>query len=258
MLKYIDTHSHLYDTDFEGDLNDVIERAKEVGVAGIIMPAVDSTTYNAMISLASSQRGYTYPATGLHPTSVKENWREELEFVFESFSREKFIAVGEIGIDGYWSKEFMNEQITVFEEQLRVASENNLPVIIHSRDATEEIFKSLDRCRKLNLRGIFHAFSGSFETASRVFTYGDFRLGIGGVVTFKNSNLQKVIEKTPLDKIVLETDSPWLSPVPYRGKRNEPAYIKLVAEKIAEIKGCDLSRVAEVTTRNASEIFNLN
>ncbi|PKO97353.1 MAG: hydrolase TatD [Bacteroidetes bacterium HGW-Bacteroidetes-7] len=256
MLKYIDTHSHLYDSDFENDINEVTERSKSNGVFKIVMPAVDSTTHAAMMTLAGNLPGFAFPATGLHPTSVKDNWREELDFVIDSAQKHNYIAIGEIGLDGYWSKEFMSEQITVFEEQLRLASSKNLPVIIHSREATEEIFNSLDRCRGLNLKGVFHAFSGSYETACRIFTYGDFKLGIGGVITFKNSNLPKVIEKIGLDKILLETDSPWLSPAPYRGKRNEPSYLTLVSEKIAQIKGCSIDQVAQITTINAGEIFN--
>ena len=257
MLKYIDTHSHLYDSDFEIDINEVTERSKNNGICNVIMPAVDSTTHKAMMTLAVNFPGFVFPATGLHPTSVKYNWKEELDFVLDSVKEHNYIAIGEIGLDGYWSKDFMNEQITVFEEQLRLASSKNLPVIIHSRDATEVIFNSLERCRGLNLRGVFHAFSGSYETACRIFTYGDFKLGIGGVITFKNSNLPKVIEKTGLDKILLETDSPWLSPAPYRGKRNEPSYLTLIADKIAQIKGCSIDEVARITTMNARQMFNL-
>jgi TatD DNase family protein len=257
MLKYIDTHSHLYDSDFEIDIKEVTERSKNNGVFKVVLPAVDSTTHTAMMNLAGNLPGFAFPAIGLHPTSVKDNWRQELDFVIDSASKNDYVAVGEIGLDGYWSKEFMREQITVFEEQLRLASVRNLPVIIHSRDATEEIFNSLERCKTLNIRGVFHAFSGSYETACRIFSYGNFKLGIGGVITFKNSNLPKVIEKTGLDKILLETDSPWLSPVPYRGKRNEPSYLTIVAEKIAQIKGCSIEEVAQTTTLNAGLMFNL-
>ena len=257
MLKYIDTHSHLYDSDFEIDIAEVTERSKCNGIFKVVMPSVDSTTHPAMMNLAGSLPGFAFPAIGLHPTSVKDNWRQELDFVIDSADKNTYVAVGEIGLDGYWSKEFMNEQITVFEEQLRLASERDLPVIIHSRDATEEIFNSLERCKEMNMRGVFHAFSGSYETACRIFSYGNFKLGIGGVITFKNSNLPKVIEKAGLDKILLETDSPWLSPVPYRGKRNEPSYITLIAEKIAQIKGCSIEEVAQITTLNAGQMFKL-
>jgi TatD DNase family protein len=256
MLQFTDTHSHLYDTDFSDDIEQVVQRSVQNGVIRSIMPSVDKSTYRAMMDTAQSYKEFAFPAIGLHPTSVKEDWRDELDFVLEKAHSELFIAVGEIGIDGYWSKDFMNEQIEVFEEQLRLASECNLPVIIHSREATNEIFDTLERCKALNLRGVFHAFSGSYETACRIFSYGDFFLGIGGVVTFKNSKLPGVIEKIGIEKLVLETDSPWLSPVPYRGKRNEPSYIPLIAGRIAEIKGCSIESIASETTANSQKLFN--
>ncbi|MDZ4059035.1 MAG: TatD family hydrolase, partial [Bacteroidales bacterium] len=170
---------------------------------------------------------------------------------------ERFIAIGEIGLDGYWSKEHFHYQRVVFEEQLRLSSERSLPVIIHSRDATEEIFNVLDRCSDVNLKGVFHAFSGSFETYERVQKYGDFMIGVGGVVTFKNSSLAEVVRRVPLERVVLETDGPWLTPSPHRGKRNEPSFIRIIAEKIAQIKKCTVEEVAAVTTENAIRIFDL-
>ncbi len=256
MLQFTDTHSHLYDTDFSDDIEQVVQRSVQNGVIRSIMPSVDKSTYRAMMDTAQSYKEFAFPAIGLHPTSVKEDWKDELDFVLEKAHNELFIAVGEIGIDGYWSKDFMKEQIEVFEEQLRLASECNLPVIIHSREATNEIFDTLERCKALNLRGVFHAFSGSYETACRIFSYGDFFLGIGGVVTFKNSKLPGVIEKIGIEKLVLETDSPWLSPVPYRGKRNEPSYIPLIAGRIAEIKGYSIESIASETTANSQKLFN--
>ncbi|MDP3437036.1 MAG: TatD family hydrolase, partial [Bacteroidales bacterium] len=170
--------------------------------------------------------------------------------------QQRFVAIGEIGLDGYWSKEHFSEQITVFEEQLRLAAKRELPVIIHSRDATEEIFKVLERNSSLSLRGVFHAFSGSYETYKRILRVGNFKIGVGGVVTYKNSNLPAVLEKAAIESIILETDAPWLTPVPYRGKRNQPAYVKIIAERVAEIKGCSYDEICSVTSSNAYSIFN--
>lgn len=256
MRELIDTHAHLYDIDFETDIDDVISTAKTSGVSKIVLPAVDSSTYNKMTELSLSLQGYAYPSVGLHPTSVKDNWRDELEFVLEKIDQQRFISIGEIGLDCYWSKEHFSEQITVFEEQLRLAAKRDLPVIIHSRDATEEIFKVLERNSGLVLRGVFHAFSGSYETFERIQRAGNFKIGVGGVVTYKNSNLPAVLEKIALESIVLETDAPWLTPVPFRGKRNQPAYIKIIAEKVAEIKGCSFDEICSVTSSNAKNIFN--
>jgi len=258
MTELIDTHAHLYDTDFASDSPDVLKRAKDSGVSAIILPAIDSTYHSKMFELGESLKGFAYPAIGLHPTSVKNNWREELDFVYEKASSNKFVAVGEIGIDCYWSVEHLKEQRFVFEEQLKLASKMDLPVIIHSRDATEEIFNVLEKTRNVELRGVFHAYSGSYETFERIGKFGDFYVGIGGVVTFRNTNLVKVVEKIPLERILLETDAPWLTPVPYRGKRNEPSYLVYIAEKIAEIKGCSFEEVAKVTSLNAKNVFRIN
>ncbi len=258
MTEIIDTHAHLYDTDFESDMPGVVQRAKDSGVSGIILPAIDSTCYNKMAELGETLSGFAYPSIGLHPTSVKDNWRDELDFVFKKAESEKFIAIGEIGIDCYWSVEHLNEQRIVFEEQLKLSSGLDLPVIIHSRDATEEIFSVLERVRNYSLKGVFHAYSGSYETYERIGKYGDFYVGIGGVVTFRNTNLTKVVERIPLERILLETDAPWLTPDPFRGKRNEPSYLVYIVKKIAEIKGCSFELVAQTTTQNAKRVFRIN
>lgn len=274
MKELIDTHIHLYDNSFDPDFAQVIERAKQAGVFKVVLPAIDSTYHKKMVETASKLSHFAYLCTGLHPTSVKENWREELDFVIEQAnghksisninysskntsnkSINKYIAIGEIGIDAYWSKEFIKEQVTVFEEQLKVASSLDLPVIIHSRDATSIILESLERCKHLNLRGVFHAFSGSYQTYKEILKLGSFMVGIGGVVTFKNSKLQEVVEKIDLENILLETDAPWLTPSPFRGKRNEPAYIEYIATKIAQIKNVSVDQVASVTTNNAKNLF---
>ena len=258
MIKLIDTHTHLYDTPFTDDFDAVIGRAYEYGLSKVILPAIDSTYYKQMVECADALPNFAYSATGLHPTSVKENWRVELEFVMKTVKQRNFVAVGEIGIDGYWSKEYLKEQLSVFQAQIELAAEMDLPVIVHMRDSIEEIFRVLDNCRHLPLRGVFHAYSGSIESYQRLRSYGDFMFGIGGVVTYKNSKLPEVVNKMPLDAIVLETDSPWLTPVPYRGKRNEPSYVRLIAEKVSEIKKISLDEVAETTTRNAMRMFGLN
>jgi len=258
MTELIDTHVHLYDSDFEPDIADVVASAKKNGVSKVILPAIDSSYYSKMKELSLSLTGFAYPSLGLHPTSVKDNWREEMEFIFDNIDNQEFIAIGEIGLDGYWSKEHFSEQIIVFEEQLRLAARRDLPVIIHSRDATEEIFKVLERNSGLSLRGVFHAFSGSYETYERILRTGNFKIGVGGVITYKNSNLPAVIEKVAIDSIILETDAPWLTPVPYRGKRNQPAYVKIVAEKVAEIKGYSFDEICSITSLNAKKIFNFS
>ncbi len=258
MTELIDTHAHLYDTDFKSDIQSVVKRAKDSGVSAIILPAIDSTYHNDMKALSESLSGFAYHSTGLHPTSVKDNWREELDFVLEKSCSEKYIAIGEIGIDCYWSVEHLNDQRIVFEEQLKLSSKMDLPVIIHSREATGEIFNVLEKTRNLALKGVFHAYSGSYETYERIGTYGDFYVGIGGVVTFRNTNLAKVVERIPLERILLETDAPWLTPDPFRGKRNEPSYLVYIATKIAEIKGCSFELVAQTTTQNAKRLFRIN
>lgn len=255
MTELIDTHTHLYDESFNKDLTQVIERAKKASVSKVILPGIDSTYHNNMIDTANKLKGFAYKCTGLHPTSVKENWREELDFVIKKSLANDYIAIGEIGIDAYWSKEFIKEQVTVFEEQLKLASSKDLPVIIHAREATSIILESLKRSKNLNLRGVFHAFSGSYETYKEIMKLGDFMVGIGGVVTFKNSNLPEVVKKIELNKILLETDAPWLTPAPNRGKRNEPAYLDYIALKIAQTKQVSKEEIASITTENAKKLF---
>ena len=257
MNQYIDTHSHLFDEDFCKDLDQVIDRAKEAGVIRVVMPGIDSSSMNRLDSVASKYPGYLFSTIGLHPTSVDEKWKSELDTVFSNFDKSRHIAIGEIGVDGYWSKDFIKEQKEIFEAQLRFASSHDLPVIIHSREATEEIFDVLESCSSIPLKGVFHAFSGSIETFKRISKYGNFKVGIGRVVTYKNSKLASTISQIPLDSIILETDAPWLTPAPYRGERNEPAYIPIIAQRIAEAKDIDVSLVADATTKNALEIFKI-
>lgn len=257
MNQFIDSHIHLYDPEYDADLEEVISRAKAEGVNRCVLPAIDSGTHNKMVDLARLYPGFVFPSIGLHPTSVKSDWESELSFVFDNIDKNEFYAVGEIGMDGYWSKEFLKEQSVAFEKQIELAVQKGLPVIIHSRDATEEIFKVLERIRHLGISGVFHAFSGSFETYKRLSGIGNFMFGIGGVITFKNASLAKVAEKMDLQDIILETDGPWLTPAPFRGKRNEPSYISLISEKLAAIKGCSIEEIANTTTLNAEKLFKI-
>lgn len=258
MIQFIDTHAHLYDEAFDGDFDETIARVKGSGVIKCIFPAIDSTTFARQKDAAARCGDFVAQAIGLHPTSVAGNWKQELDFVYEEAEKGGYVAIGEIGMDGYWSKEFLQQQKEVFGEQLKLAYRKGLPVIIHAREATEEIFQVLDSLHGEVPRGVFHAFSGSYETYQRICSCGDFMVGIGGVVTYKNAGVAKAIEKIPLNNIVLETDSPYLTPVPYRGKRNESSYLVHIAEKIAQVKGCTLDEVALTTVSNACRMFDLN
>lgn len=256
MIEYIDTHAHLYDEAFDADFEDVIEKVKGAGVVKCVFPGIDKSSFDRQTLRAANHKGFIYEAMGLHPTSVGENWREELDFVFDAFSKYNYVAVGEIGLDGYWSKEFMQQQKIVFVEQLKLAKSMDLPVIIHLREATDALFEVLDSFGKGELpRGVFHAFSGSSQMYKRLEKYGDFMFGIGGVVTYKKAGIAESVVDIPLEKIVLETDSPYLTPVPYRGKRNDSSYLCFIAQKIAQVKGISLEDVAAATTANANKLF---
>lgn len=255
----IDTHTHIYDSDYSTDFDQMILRAKSAGVIGCIMPGIDSTCYSDMMDCARKLPGFAFPAIGLHPTSVKDDWEDELSFVEQKMASEKFAAVGEIGLDGYWSRDFMPQQMEALYRQILMADDCGLPIIIHLREATEEVFTVLERVRSEGVRprGTFHAFAGSRETFERIQKYGDFKVGIGGVVTYKNAGIASVLKDIPLESILLETDAPYLSPVPFRGKRNETSYLTYIIEKISQIKECSVAEVEEITTRNAIELFKL-
>ena len=257
MIQFIDTHAHLYDEAFDGDFGEVIGKIKNDGVIKCVFPAIDSSTFDRQTRAALECGDFVAQAMGLHPTSVGATWKEELEFVKEKVRYGSYVAIGEIGLDGYWSREFMNEQKEVFREQLRLAYELDLPVIIHVREAMEETFQVIDSLGEGIPRGVFHAFSGSVETWERIRRYGKFMVGIGGVVTYKNAGVAKTVEQIPLEHILLETDCPYLTPVPNRGKRNDSGNLIYIAEKIAQIKGCALEQVAKVTTENAIRMFGL-
>jgi TatD DNase family protein len=249
----IDTHAHIYLPEFDKDREQIISNALNNGVEKILMPAIDSSTHEAMLNVEEKFPG-CMSMIGLHPCSVKENFLEELALIKTYLSERKFIAIGEIGLDFYWDVSFKEQQYKAFEEQIKLAIGANLPIVIHSRNSINEcieVVQSFAGCT-----GIFHCFSGDEEQAKKIIELG-FMLGIGGVVTFKNAGLDKVIRQVGIANVVLETDAPYLAPVPFRGKRNEPGYINLVAEKLSAITGKTIQEIGETTTANARKLFNL-
>lgn len=255
-MKFTDTHTHLYSEDFENDLPGLLEIAIASGVERFFMPNIDSSSVDGMLKIEKLYPEKCIPMMGLHPCSVSANWKEEMSLIESWLSKRKFAAVGEMGIDLYWDKTFIEEQKTVFRKQVELANQYKLPVVIHTRDSFDVAYELLQEIKKEEPCGIFHCFTGSSDQAKRVVDLG-FYLGIGGVVTFKNGGLDKVLADIDLKNIVLETDAPYLAPVPFRGKRNEPVYLIKIAEKIAEIKKCSLEEVASVTTENSLNIFNM-
>ena len=253
-MQLIDTHSHLYDEAYAGEEDLAVARAKEAGVDRIIIPDIDSITRDSMFKLTDRHPGTLFPCIGLHPTSVNAEWKEEVEKI-EGYSDRKVWAIGEVGIDCYWSKDYLEEQKEVLRLMCRMAYEKNLPLIIHSRDAGDIILSILKENRHLDLRGVFHAFSGSIETYREIQKSGDWSVGIGGVLTFKKASIAETVKSIPLEKILLETDAPYLTPAPHRGTRNESGYIPLIASKLAELKEISLEQVAEQTTQNAEKLF---
>lgn len=253
----IDTHSHIYLSAFESDREEIIERATRNKVQKILLPNIDSNSIQSMLDLADKYNNICFPMMGLHPTSVKENYCDELKIVDDWLNKEKFYGIGETGIDLYWDTTFIKEQINSFSHQIELAKKYNLPVVIHVRNSFKEVFNVLDELHDDKLKGVFHCFTGDAEQAKKIISYG-FKMGIGGVLTFKNSNLGSVLKNVDLRHIVLETDSPYLAPVPFRGKRNESSYIKYTAEKLAEIKNIKFDDVANITTQNALQLFNLD
>ena len=255
-MQFIDTHSHLYDEAFAAEEDLAVARAIEAGVDRIIMPDIDSKTRAAMFTLAERHPGNLFTTLGVHPTSVGADWEDEVSAMYENMEKE-IIAIGEVGIDCYWSKEFLKEQQEAFRQQLELASRMSLPVIIHSRESTEIIINILKENRHLGLKGVMHAYSGSEETFKELQKIGDWYIGIGGVLTYKKASIADTVKQIPLERIVLETDSPYLTPVPHRGKRNESAYIPHIAEFLATRKETDMDEVARVTTENAEKLFGI-
>jgi TatD DNase family protein len=256
-VEYIDTHSHLYDEAFSSEEDLAVERAVNAGVTKMIVPDIDSSTRQVMFDLAERHPGTLFPTLGLHPTSVEANWRDEMDAVEKALPEHKIWAIGEIGIDCYWSKEFLEQQKEAFRIQLEMAEKLDLPVIIHSRESTELIINVLKDYKAHNLRGVFHAYSGSAETYRELQKLGDWYIGIGGVLTYKKASIAETVKEIPLERILLETDSPYLTPVPHRGKRNESSYIPHIAEKLAIQKGISIEEVARTTTANAIRLFRL-
>ena len=254
-MTFIDTHAHIYDEAFASEEDLAISRAAEAGVTKIIFPDIDSQTRDHMFSVADRHEN-VYPCLGLHPTSIDASWEKEMEKLHDNLSR-KIWAIGEIGMDCYWSKEFIKEQETAFKMQLELADRMSLPVIIHSRESTELIISILKQCRHLSLRGVFHAYSGSVETFRELQKLGDWYIGIGGVLTYKKASIAETVKQIPLDRILLETDSPYLTPVPHRGKRNESSYIPLIAARLSEQTGVPIEEIADKTTDNAYKLFGL-
>lgn len=257
---FADTHSHLFTEEFDSDRSEVMERCRKAGVGLIVMPAIDSATHEKLLECCRQWNGTLYPAMGLHPTSVDAGYEKELEIVgglLEKY-RDEIVAVGEIGLDKYWSTEFFNQQLEALRFQIELALKYDLPVIVHTRDAFGDMEKEIARYEGMGLKILFHGFSGDIRTYERLRAMDmDARFGVGGVVTFKNSSLPEAVREMDIQKIFLETDSPYLAPVPFRGKRNESSYIPLIAAGIAEIKGMDVGDVAEITTSEAVKFFNI-
>jgi TatD DNase family protein len=253
-IQLIDSHTHLYVKTFRGDIAQVMERAEQEGVSQFYLPAIDSEEIPAMLELEQKYPGKCIAMMGLHPCSVKDNYREELAIVSDWLGKRSFAAVGEIGLDYHWDKTHVQEQKDAFHQQIEWALQYGLPIVIHSRESMEDCIRIVQEHQRGELRGIFHCFTGSLDSAREIIETG-FYLGIGGVLTYKNSGLAEVLKDIPLEHMVLETDAPYLTPVPFRGKRNESSYIKYVAEKLAEVKGVSKEEVAKITTANAQNIF---
>ncbi len=255
-MLLIDTHTHLYSRSFDDDRKQIIQRAIDKGVTRFLIPAIDSSYTQSMYRLKETYPQNTFLMMGLHPTSVKNNYKDELQHVYEQLQMHDFIAIGEIGIDLYWDKSFIQEQQEAFQTQIRWAKERKLPIAIHCREAFEPVFEILEAEKGPGLRGVFHCFTGTLEQAERAISY-NMKLGIGGVVTFKNGKIDRFLHQIPLEHILLETDAPYLAPTPYRGKRNESSYLSLIAAKIATIYGKDIEDIARITTKNAQDVFGV-
>ena len=249
-----DTHTHLYSEEFDSDSAEVIRRALDLGITRFFLPAIDASYIERMKALQGQWPDQRHLMAGLHPTHVKDNWKEELEVVESELASGNYVAVGEIGVDLYWDKSRLKEQIEAFKTQIAWSLDYNLPIVIHCREAFDEIFETLSAFKGANLSGIFHCFTGNQEQAMRAISFG-LKLGIGGVVTFKNGKLDTFINQIPLDHIVLETDAPYLAPVPFRGKRNEPSYLRNVLTRLSELYGESEAQIADITTANSIQIF---
>lgn len=258
-MEFIDTHTHLYDEAFGTEEDAVLQRAVDAGVTMMIMPDVGESERKKMFALCERWKDNTRPCVGLHPEEVRDDWKEALDKTVAAARAEaaRIAAIGEVGMDLHWSRDYVGQQEEVFRAQLDLACELSLPLVIHSRDATDQTFRILEDYRGKGLRGVFHAFTGSLETFSRMERYGEWSVGIGGVLTFKKASIASSVVRIPLERILLETDSPYLTPVPHRGERNESAYIPLIAAFLASVKSISVEEVAAVTSGNAKKLFRL-
>mgnify|MGYP001468646398 FL=1 len=257
-MNFIDTHTHLFASEFDNDIDIVIKNALDNGISKMLLPNIDSTTTTKMLQLCDKHPNNCYPMIGLHPCSVKkDNLEKEISHVEQMLSQNKFIAVGEIGLDLYWDKSTLDLQKIAFESQIEIAKKYQLPIVIHVRDSFDEAIEIVERLNDYNLSGVFHCFTGNLEEAQRIINLNNFYLGIGGVVTFKNGGINKIINQVSLDRIILETDSPYLSPTPFRGTRNESKYLLNIAHKMAELYNIDIEDIAKKTTKNAIDLFHL-
>ncbi|CAK7057833.1 MAG: D-aminoacyl-tRNA deacylase [Parabacteroides sp.] len=254
-MKLIDTHNHLYLEDFDPEQDELVIKAKESGIDTLLLPNVDLTTIERMHNLCDRYPDFAYPMMGLHPTSVDGHYTEQLKQIESYLDKRSYCGIGEIGIDLYWDKTYLKEQKIVFEEQLKWSIALDLPVAIHTRDAFAEVFDSIYRVYSPNLKGVFHSFTGTEEDLKEINKLENFKIGINGVITFKNSKLSETIRHTSIHKVVLETDAPYLAPVPHRGKRNEPTYIWKTAEKVAETYGLTLEETVKKTRNNSLNLF---
>lgn len=259
-MKIIDTHSHIYLEEFDDDREQVVERARQVGVTSVILPAIDWATLGRLEKMCSEYEGFCYPLIGLHPEEVKEDYREILRLMEKCLDEKTapYIGIGEIGLDFYWDSTFREQQLEAFKMQLQWAVDRNLPVVIHSRNAHREIVETLSKFKGQGLRGIFHCFCGTKEEALELLQFEGFFLGLGGVLTFKKSKLPEAIQELPLSRLLVETDSPYLAPVPHRGKRNESSFVYDTLCRLAECLNLPVETVAEVTTNSAEKLFGLN
>lgn len=255
---YIDTHAHVYLSEFDEDRLEVTERALTSKVEKILLPNIDRTTIDRVKDCVQSNPSVYKAMMGLHPGSVKEDYREDLSAIKKELYSGSYVAVGEIGVDLYWDKTFIKEQIIAFRTQIEWALDLELPIVVHARDSFYEIAEVLEEYKGSELKGVFHCFSGDEDILERALSFNNFLLGIGGVITFKNSGLDKIIKDAPLERLILETDAPYLAPVPNRGKRNEPSFIPEIALKLAEVKGVDRETIKRITSKNAQQLFNLD
>jgi TatD DNase family protein len=256
-MKFIDTHTHVYSEEFDQDRSEIIKSAKKVGIRAILLPNTNSNSIKAMHELSDRESDFAYPMMGLHPTSVGSGYIKEMQIIESTLSKRTYYAIGEIGIDLYWDKNRLKEQKTVFEEQLHWSIDKKLPVSVHTRESLEEVLDSIYKVGADHLRGVFHCFDGTISEWNEIAKLSSFYVGIGGVVTFDRNKVKETLKHIPIERIVLETDAPYLPPVPYRGKRNEPAYLMIIAKKVAECYEITIEDVSTYTFRNTLDLFNI-